>query len=133
MRFSTLGPAASVAALATVAALAPAASAAPGPAVTATAWSVSHGQSSASGTWHTTPDGALRTFKLQGELTNKGSGCSAVWVLWSVSIPQKIGSKCGAGTKAVSHQQLLRPTMGGQIAVCKGNKNTDDCTWKHLL
>lgn len=89
-----------------------------------TPWSTRHGAASARGTATTSVTGAtLRTLRVDGTLTNAGSGCVSVWVLAQhdlAGIPRRQVEQCGAGSTPIRATFQLMPTSSISLRVCEG-------------
>ncbi|MEV1333637.1 hypothetical protein AB0J20_29135 [Micromonospora costi] len=128
-----------VAVIVMLALLATAAPAGAAPAATTAAptvvpWSASHGDATASGgRWLETPSGRiLPTVVVEGELATTGTGCHSAWVQWWHDFyPHpwtRIAGRCGAGTTpVVTRYHNYLPTVTGQLKVCRGETDQQDC------
>ncbi|MFG1837441.1 hypothetical protein [Micromonospora sp. NPDC049175] len=130
------GVVATIATLSLIGVAAPAAGA-PAQAVaapTVVPWSASHGAATASGgRWlETRPGQVIPDVVVEGQLATTGAGCHAVWVQWRrdfFPLPwTQVASRCGAGTTPVATRFYgYLPTVTGQLKVCRGQADQQDC------
>jgi opacity protein-like surface antigen len=95
----------------------------------ADSWSVSYQSAHAGGTYSVTSDFLYRTYTIDGQLTNSGSGCYHVLYLVQDDLAgygQSSAAQCGSGTLPLHFSASVSVLGAVSVGVCAGQPDDNN-------